>query len=122
MYTIVGELTDLNQFIKAISANRFIGGKIKKQETERVYIEVLSQGVKKVSKYPVTIECNWYMKNRRKDIDNVCFAKKFILDGLVLAKVLQDDSQKYVESLRDNFYIDKDNPRIEIKIYEKKRN
>ena len=118
MYTIRGEFTDLNRYIKSINLNRFIGAQIKKDETERVYIEILSQGIKRITKYPVTVEISWYSKNRRKDIDNIAFAKKFILDGLVMAKVLEDDSQKFVGSLKDNFYTDKENPRVEIKIYE----
>jgi len=36
MIIIKGELTDLNQYIKALNSHRFVGSKIKKQETERV--------------------------------------------------------------------------------------
>ena len=60
----------------------------------------------------------WYEKNRKRDPDNICFAKKFILDAMVKNHVLPNDSQKYIKGFRDLFYIDKDNPRIEIFIEE----
>jgi Holliday junction resolvase RusA-like endonuclease len=69
-----------------------------------------------VVSYPVKITYKWYLKNKRKDIDNVAFAKKFINDGLVDARVLEDDSQRFVVSFEDNFFIDAKNPRVEIEI------
>lgn len=111
--TIKGELCDLNTFLRALSNNRFGGGKIKKEETERVYYECRG---KKVYEYPIHIEFNWYSKNERKDIDNVAFSKKFILDGMVMAKVIENDSRKFVRSFTDKFFIDKKNPRVEIEI------
>ena len=110
---IPGELTDLNTYIKAERGNRYSGAKLKKEETERV--AWLSKG-HKVDKYPVNITCNWYLKDRRKDIDNCAFAVKFILDGLVMAGVLENDSQKYIKSLSHNFAIDKANPRVVVEI------
>ncbi len=111
--TIKGELCDLNTFIRYNRSNKFTGAKIKKEETERVYYECRG---KRVNEYPVHIEFNWYSKNERKDIDNVAFSKKFVLDGLVLAKVIENDSRKFVVSFTDKFFIDKNNPRVEIEI------
>ncbi len=113
---ITGELVDLNTYINAERGNRFYASKLKKEETERVYWECKEQGIKPIEKYPVTLRCIWYTKNERKDIDNVAFAKKFILDGLVLAGVLIDDSRKYVAGLEDFFHVDKNLPRIEVDI------
>jgi Holliday junction resolvase RusA-like endonuclease len=113
---ITGEVCDLNTYIKALNNNRFGGNKIKQDETNRVYQECKVQKVSPVKNYPITLIYNWYSKNERKDIDNVAFAKKFINDGLVLAGVLQDDSRKYVSGFEDNFFIDKENPRVEVEI------
>ncbi len=116
MITIQGELTDLNKYIKALNSHRYAGSKIKKEETERVYWECKQQKIKPVTKFPVKIHYNWYSPNARKDTDNVAFAKKFCADGLVMAGVLPDDSRKYVNGHSDDFFIDKNNPRVEIKI------
>lgn len=52
-------------------------------------------------------------------MDNIAFAHKFILDGLVDAGVLKGDSRKFVIGLEDDFSeIDPDNPRVEVTIYE----
>lgn len=117
-YTIPGELADLNTFIDDLKTSRFRGQKVKNQETDTVAYYAIKAGVKKVENYPVKIKYNWYSKDRRKDIDNIAFAKKFINDGLVAAHVLENDSQKYVAAFEDNFFIDKENPRVEIEIIE----
>lgn len=56
----------------------------------------------------------WYCRNRRRDPDNIASAKKFILDGLVTAGVLPDDSWKWIASFNDVFYVDQTNPRVEV--------
>ena len=111
-----GEFTGLNDFLRKMSYNRFAGGAVKKSETERVFWECRSQKVKPVSQYPVKISFKWYSKNHKKDLDNICFAKKFILDGLVMAEVIENDSQQFVSGFSDEFFISKDNPRVEIEI------
>jgi len=118
MTTIIiqGELTDLNSYIKALNSSRWGGNSIKQVETNRVYQECKDQKIKPITEYPVKINYKWFCKDNRKDTDNVAFAKKFINDGLVLAEVIEDDSRKYVAGFSDEFYIDKNNPRVEITI------
>lgn len=113
-----GEFTDLNTYIKKINHNRFAGNTVKQEETERVWGDALEQKCKRVKNYPVKAIFTWYSPNQRKDIDNIAFSKKFILDGLVLAKILKDDSRKFVSSLEDHFLIDAENPRVEVEIVE----
>ena len=52
---------------------------------------------------PIRIHFHWIEGNKRRDLDNVCFAKKFILDALVEMKVLKDDNRKIVISFVDEF-------------------
>ncbi len=100
--TLDGEYTDLNTYIKELNYNRYAGNDLKQFETSRVFMECKNQRVRRVKKYPVVVEFNWYCKNEKKDIDNVAFSKKFILDGLVSA------------GFTDKFFIDKQQPRVEI--------
>ena len=111
---IEGELTDFNTFDKAARTNKFVAGKIKKEETDRVAWECKKTHHGANLEFPVHISYVWYCKNERKDIDNVAFAKKFINDGLVSAGILPDDSRKYVLGFSDEFPVDKKNPRVEI--------
>lgn len=50
----------------------------------------------------------WVIKNRGKDLDNVAFAKKYILDGLTKAKVLQNDNLTKIVAFEDIAVITKD--------------
>lgn len=113
-----GEFTDLNQYLKAMSNNRFGGGKIKKMETERAYYDCRNQLISTIpkSEYPIHIVFNWYCRDKRKDIDNVAFAKKFILDGMVMAGILENDSRKFLTGFSDEFFIDSKNPRVIVEI------
>lgn len=45
----------------------------------------------------------WIRINRRKDPDNICFAKKFVMDGIVESKIMKDDRWRQVGEFKDNF-------------------
>lgn len=118
--TIPGELCDLNTYVQAERSSRFAGAKIKEAETHRCVLEarVARMEAFPECQYPVRVEFTWYTKDLRKDTDNVSFAKKFILDGLVKAGILEDDRRKYVKLTTDiAFHVDKNNPRVEVSIY-----
>ncbi|MBL4576412.1 MAG: hypothetical protein JKY51_10020 [Opitutaceae bacterium] len=111
-----GEFTDLNTYINVERTHRFKASALKKHETNLVADLVGYKQVPPVNFYPVHIAFTWYTKDKRKDADNVCFSRKFLLDGLVKGGVLFDDSRKYVGGFSDTFAVDKENPRVEIVI------
>ena len=111
---IPGELVDLNTYISAERRNRYAGAKIKQEMTD--YITLLAKRLKTEIRTPVRLVYRWYCKDKRKDKDNVAFAKKFIQDGLVNAGVLKNDGWNDIEGFTDEFYVDKQNPRIEVEI------
>lgn len=114
--TIYGELCDLNRFISANRANKFMGAKIKEEETMRVAQECMVQRIPAVEKYPVQIAFAWYTRTNKKDIDNVGFAKKFVLDGLVHGGVLENDDRKHVARFVEEFHVDMHSPRVDVTI------
>lgn len=115
---IVGRFPSLNDYISAERRNRHIAAKMKRDETERVKEAALAAGIPTFSN-PVTVSFKWIEPNTRRDVDNVAFAKKFILDGLVNAGVLPSDSRKHVTGLKDDFSeVDKNNPRVVVTIEE----
>lgn len=115
-FTIEGELTDLNTYIQAERSHRLLASTIKREETERVAWEAQAAGLPPVSRYPIRIAFTWYSQDSRKDIDNIAFAKKFILDGLLKAGVLAGDGRKHVAGFAEEFLIDRERPRVEILI------
>jgi Holliday junction resolvase RusA-like endonuclease len=92
--TIPGGLTDLNTYTRYNRANKYGGGQIKKEETERVYFECKRQNISPIAG-KVNIFVKHFVKNYRKDEDNVTFSIKFLMDGLVLAGVIKNDSPAY---------------------------
>jgi Holliday junction resolvase RusA-like endonuclease len=109
------ELTDLNTYINAERTHRYRAADIKKDMTQ-----ICTLYAKKLNsiKGMVNIKITWYCKNQKKDPDNIAFAKKFILDGLVKAGVLENDGWNSILSFEDVFEVDKDRPRVEIEIRE----
>ena len=61
--------------------------------------------IKQLPEYnkPIKIHFHWIEENKRRDLDNVCFAKKFILDSMVKAGKLKDDNRNYVKGFNDTF-------------------
>lgn len=98
-------ITDLNTYINTERGNRYVAAKLKKQETTAVYYQCKEQDLTTFKK-PVKLNFHWYMKNSRKDPDNIAFAKKFVLDGMVQAGVLINDNIKYVKGFTDEFIVD----------------
>ena len=50
----------------------------------------------------------WHLPNRKHDPDNICYAKKFILDGMVKRGVISNDGAKNIGNFTDIFYYDGD--------------
>ena len=113
---IPGELVDLNTYINAERANRYAGAEIKKKMTD--YITLIAKRLKTKIEPPVKIRFKWYTKNLRIDPDNTAFAKKFVLDGIVKAGILENDSRRYIKGFTDEFDLDPEDPRVEVEIVE----
>ena len=67
---------------------------------------------------PVYITYKWYEPNKKRDLDNIAFAKKFVQDALVTNGILENDGWANIVGFCDEFYVDKENPRVEVEIME----
>lgn len=116
---IPGKLPGLNDYIAAERANRHKGAKMKADSGNIVSVAI-GQHLKGVRiDKPVFMEYTWAEPNRRRDLDNVSsFGRKVIQDALVAAGVLRDDGWKHVIGFSDRFAVDRQEPRIEVKIRE----
>lgn len=117
--TIPGRFPSLNEYTASNRANRFKGAQMKKDAEIQVIQAIKLSNLKPVQNYPVTLNVTWYEMDRRRDIDNITYSIKFCLDSLVKAKILIDDSQKYVTQINNKVEVDKENPRIEVEIIER---
>lgn len=114
--TISGEFTDLNTYVGAAKRHNSIAGKIAKAERTRAYVAAIENKLPAAIEIPLTFHFTWYCSHKRKDPDNMAFAKKFILDGLQDAKVIKNDGWNQVAGFTDSFVLDKENPRVELEI------
>ena len=117
---IKGILPGLNEYTRACRSNAYAGAEMKK-EAEKIVQAYIMQQLKGVH-FPGTVELSfrWYEKSKKRDLDNICFAKKFILDALVGNKIIIADSWRGVVGFTDQFFVDVNNPRIEVDIREVK--
>ena len=93
-------LPSLNNYIDECRTSKYAGAKMKKEVEEDIgwYINQLPK-----YKKPIKIHFHWVEENKRRDLDNVCFAKKFILDSMVKAGKLQNDNRNCVTGFTDTF-------------------
>lgn len=105
----------LNEYIQAERTHRYKASAMKKEWTFQVVRDAKAQKLKKRVN-PVEIIFTWFEPNMKRDKDNIAFAKKFILDGLVTAGVLSGDGWKGYGDFDDRFEIDKLNPRVEVEL------
>ena len=96
--------TSLNDYIEAERSNKYIAAHIKKNETEIARVSALTSGVT-IDRYPVSILFQWHRTDQRTDPDNIQFGAKFILDGLVKAGVLENDSWKHIKGIQHEFFL-----------------
>lgn len=122
-FCIKGRLPSLNDYVLANRSYRYAGASMKKrvekQIQESIEKAVNSGQLKRVTKYPVGLKITWYEPTKRRDIDNIVFAVKFIQDALVSTGVLENDSQRYISELNHTVLIDPKNPRVEVEILER---
>lgn len=112
---IFGRLDGLNDYTAANRTNPHKGGKMKKDNEETVIWAIRQQLRRLHIDKPVFLKFSWYEPNKRRDHDNVSsFGRKVIQDALVKCGVLKDDGWDYVVGFTDQFYCDRNNPRIEV--------
>ena len=111
---IYGTLPNLNDYTRANRANRYEGAKMKREVEDIITVYIMKQLKGVTFDEKVRLDFKWYEPNKKRDLDNICFAKKFILDALVKNGIIKTDGWQGVEGFTDKFYIDKNNPRIEV--------
>ena len=94
------KLPSLNEYIDACRTNPHVGSKMKREVEDQIAWFFI--GLPRIEK-PVVITFTWVEENAKRDLDNIAFSKKFILDALVRYQKLPGDGQKWVRGFSDSF-------------------
>lgn len=110
------KLPSLNEYINSCRKNKYEAARMKRDIEYDIgfFISRLPR-----FENPITIDFLWVEENGRRDLDNVAFSKKFILDTLVKMGKLKDDNRKCVTAFRDSFTYDKE-AKVILTIHEQK--
>ena len=123
---IDGRLPCLNDYLKAERQTIRAKGKFTtkgnemKHDTQELIIWQIRQQLRGLHiTRPVILKYDFWEDSRKRDLDNVsAFAMKVTQDSLVLAGVLDNDGWKNITGFTSQFYLDRENPRIEVTIIE----
>lgn len=96
----------LNEYIDCERGSTIAAAAMKKKCTEQVKEQCVSQQIESVMG-KVDLLFEWHSSTKH-DPDNVSFAKKFILDGLQAAGVLENDNRKFIGTMADEIINDDD--------------
>jgi Holliday junction resolvase RusA-like endonuclease len=99
-YVIEGDLAKLNEHDNANRVNRFAGAKLKERMTNQVAWQL--NGKPAITE-PCYITFYWRYSSRH-DFDNIRFACKYILDGMIKAGVLPNDNQTWVHGFGGDYF------------------
>lgn len=94
------KLPSCNDYITVCRTNPYKASKFKKNLESDISMFLMPLPV---FDKPVKIRFHWIEGNKRRDLDNVAFAKKFILDALVKCGKLADDNRRFVTAFTDTF-------------------
>lgn len=107
---IDAQLPSLNQYQNACRSHWSKGADFKKDIEELIGWNIkqalTKQTLRKVEK-PCEIFIEWHEATKRRDVDNIQSAQKFILDALQQHNIIKRDSRKYVKQIHHRIVDDK---------------
>ena len=102
LFTYYGHTPTLNDVLGKTKQHFGKYAKEKKSHTDMACILAKATGIK--LKGRVRLLFVWHRKDARTDPDNVAFAKKYLLDGMVNAGMLVNDGPKQIAGFQDEFF------------------
>lgn len=108
-FTIEQRLPGLNDYTSACRAHWSNGARMKRRIEETIvwYIKAArAQGMLRPTSARLALHIEWHESDMRRDVDNIVFAKKFILDALQIAGIIPNDDRKHVAGVFDEIIDD----------------
>lgn len=97
------KLPSLNQYTKLNRINYYAGNKMKADNQAYIrgciYYNLKNLRIEK----PIIAHFTWIENNKKRDLDNIAFAQKFIFDALVETGTIKNDNFRYVRGFTHNF-------------------
>lgn len=101
-FVIPSRLCSLNDYIGACRANKYRGAALKKEQ-ERICAAGIKIAKTKGFLRPVTVKSivriDWHCKDKRRDVDNIQSAQKYILDAMQQCGIIPNDNRRYVAQI-----------------------
>ncbi len=117
-FTIHGRLGSMNEYINKCRTNHFLANSFKKEQQSLVAIALKDIESINDDCYPLILKYRFFEGSRKRDLDNVeSWAKKCVQDTLTNTGKIKNDGWAEIAGSSSKFYIDRDNPRIEVEIY-----
>lgn len=119
-FTIEGTMPSLNEYLAETGRRPQIGGKLKREYKNMAiqYMRLTEFRYYQAFK-PIVIHYVFYEPNKKRDHDNVfAFASKCIQDALQDCDIIPNDGWEQIINFTHDFYLDRENPRIEVYIEE----
>lgn len=85
-----------------------------KAECELVIGAAIRKAKLKAMVQPVELSFTWREANRKRDLDNICAARKFALDSLVKTGILSNDGWAQVRGFHDEFCVNPNSPGVHV--------
>lgn len=98
---IFDRLPSLNEYVDVCRKNPFEAARFKRMLENEIITFIRIADAEPINE-PCIIHIDWFEKGRKRDVDNIESAVKFILDALQGAGVLKNDSRKYVRQVSHN--------------------
>ena len=95
-------LPSLNEYIDVCRRNKYQAAQWKASVEEQIGWFI--KGLPKFTS-PVWIDFHWIEPNKKRDPDNIVSAKKYILDALVNAGVIPNDTMKWISGFTDTWSV-----------------
>lgn len=95
-----------NEYLNECRKNKFAGANMKRRIESDIawFIDAMPAYQK-----PIKIHFHWIEKNWKRDLDNLAFNKKFILDCMVSEGKITNDNRHHVTAFKDTFETGKEN-------------
>nr|DAE40596.1 MAG TPA: Endodeoxyribonuclease RusA [Caudoviricetes sp.] len=100
--TYNGRLPSTNDLVQMNRVNRFQGASMKRKYTQELAVCFRSQTKERFTSH-VTCDVKFFEDTMRRDDDNVLSGLKYIMDGLVTAGIIHDDSPKWCHVTAERF-------------------
>ncbi len=105
-FIIKEKLPSLNEYVDACRAGKRKGAQFKKDIEEIIWAYIKTSKTVSPVTNPVEVHFEWHEADRKRDVDNIISAKKYILDAMQVCGIIKNDSRRYVTQCFDKVYDD----------------